>query len=623
MQGELFLDMGITYTPQHKAPVVGLWKLDSIEASYGAGGYTRGNMHTINTMGRFGGLQAEMASQRMERTHINFRQSYNLPYEAVRQNDNSRNKFSPKDVYSLDSSYLKHRENILKIYQDKAQKKTYGVREEFRLGAAAVEVIARDLNIHVCINTMSICKIANIGKQIKAMIASKPMIWLPSSTWFQLLYLRLKRLTELHETLYQRQKPPPNYAVLTGLFTFLMQSVLYTPPEVDTYVRDALKQLRFREIVERFGMFFLQDLDMTKNNCLREVLQMDNADVYRSLKISLHRRNRVQLQGIANQPQLEVDADQYPLGPTPTWKQLENALEKEPWNILKRWEWPEEVDELLIQNSNPISVAILLFQSFTSQIWAILNPAWKASTYEGEIFKPKGLKEALEFWTLDQLHRRLSSYIIEACNAGLRGDILGQRMQPFGERWKLYLEPDASSATGARWDMLRKSYGLVGQYQSALKTLSPPEQDELYTTLETLFSYCQCLPRTSQKALWAIEEKQVVLLANPTYYKLNAIKSGRSGRRKPTHASASLFENHLVQLAGYTSKMATRAVGARNMLQKVVDSQKGKKRSAKARNRRAPPMKKRKIILACETDGEGEPPEEHSSKSDTADSLDS
>lgn len=616
MQGELFLDIGITYTPRHDFPVVGLWKLDCAEASYGAGGYTRGSMHTINTMGRYGGLQAEMASERMERTHINFRQSYNLTWEAVRRTDNSRDMFVPKDIFTLEPSYLEHRERILKIYGKKAQKKSYGVRDEFRIGGAAVAHVAKDLDAQVSMFNVSTLLI-NVSKQVRAMIASKPMIWLRSETWFELLHLRLMRLTELHDKLYQRQEPPPNYAILTGLFAFLMQSVLFTPPEVDAYVRESLNLLRFRENVERFGMFFLHDLDMTKNNCLPEILKVDDADVYRSLKISFHRRKRVGLRDVTNEPQFEVDANQYPLGPTPSWKQLANALEKEPWTIIKRWEYPEELDDLVGQDSDPISIAILLFQAFTSQIWALLHPSWKSLTAEMDVFQPRDLREALEFWTLDQLHRRLISYVTHACNAGLRGDILGQRMQPFGERWRLYFEPDASTATGQRWDILRESYGLIGRYQAALKTLSTSDCDDLHNTLETIFSHCQCLPKTSKKGIWAIEDEQVILLANPRYYKLNAIKSGRSGRRKPTHASKSLLQNHLIQLAGYTRNMATRAMGAKKMLQKAVESEKKKKRSAKARNRRAPPIKKKMIMVPCDTDDE----QEQEPGSETGDSL--
>lgn len=423
------------------------------------------------------------------------------------------------------------------------------------------------------------------------MISSQPILWLPASTWFQLLSRRLKRLTELHERLYQRREHPPNYGILTGLFAFLMQSLLFTPPESDPYVTESLNLLCFREVVERFGMFFLHDLDLTLNNCLPEILKMDDVGVYRSLKISTHRTKRVQLRHIQNDPQMDIDADEYPIGPTPTWRQLDSALDKQPWNILKQWQWSDELDELMKSESDPIAAAIRLFVTFTSQIWAVLHPAWKTNQ---ELVRPKSLKEALGFWSLDQLHKRLTGYTVQPCNAGLRGDILGHRMLPFTERWKLYMEPDASHAQGARWEMLKRPYGLIGQYQNALKGFSPLDRDEFTTTLETLFSSSQCLPHTTQKGIWSIEDEKVVLLANPTYYKINAIKSGRTSKRKSTHLAKVAFDNVLIQLAGFSNEVARMAVGFKKLLgAKVLKDQrtKNKRRSDAAKGRRKAPTK--------------------------------
>jgi hypothetical protein len=70
--GELLCDIGVTHHPEHSEPLVGLWRLDCLEASFGAGGYNRGNLHTLNTLNRYGGLQAEMGKTRAERTHIAF-----------------------------------------------------------------------------------------------------------------------------------------------------------------------------------------------------------------------------------------------------------------------------------------------------------------------------------------------------------------------------------------------------------------------------------------------------------------------------------------------------------------------------------------------------------------------
>jgi hypothetical protein len=142
--GELFCDIGVTYHPNNddNRRLVGLWRLDSLEASFGAGGYLLGNIHHLNTLSLYGGLQAEMARSRCSRTHLVFRSSYNLAYEATRQTDNARDLFQEKEVYKMEDNYLLDREGVLKIYKDPAPNKSYGVRDEFRVGYAALQAIA-------------------------------------------------------------------------------------------------------------------------------------------------------------------------------------------------------------------------------------------------------------------------------------------------------------------------------------------------------------------------------------------------------------------------------------------------------------------------------------------------
>lgn len=137
--GELFCDIGITYHPKHNQPLVGLWKLDCLEASFGAGGYLQGNIHNLNTLSLYGGLQAEMPSKRCKRTHIVFRSSYNLAYEATRRNSNMRDLFNEKEVYTMDENFLSDGDQVLSIYKNKACKMSYGIRDEFRIGYAALQ----------------------------------------------------------------------------------------------------------------------------------------------------------------------------------------------------------------------------------------------------------------------------------------------------------------------------------------------------------------------------------------------------------------------------------------------------------------------------------------------------
>ena len=96
-------------------------------------------MHTLNTLSMFGGLQAESPPTRRKRTHIAFRSSYNLAYEATRKHDNSRNLFDEKTVFSREQRFHNEMKAIQTIYTENAPLRSYGVRDEFRVGGSTLE----------------------------------------------------------------------------------------------------------------------------------------------------------------------------------------------------------------------------------------------------------------------------------------------------------------------------------------------------------------------------------------------------------------------------------------------------------------------------------------------------
>lgn len=140
-KGELICDVGITVQPDHEEPLVGLWRLDSLDASFGAGGYNSGNIHMLNTLSMFGGLQAESPPSRRRRTHISFCSAYNLVYEAVRKHDNSRTLFEEKKVFGRYPEFHSEMASVQRIFSEIGPKCPYGVRLEFRVGGAALEKI--------------------------------------------------------------------------------------------------------------------------------------------------------------------------------------------------------------------------------------------------------------------------------------------------------------------------------------------------------------------------------------------------------------------------------------------------------------------------------------------------
>jgi len=142
--GELVVDVGISFTPKSKVPVIGLWRLDALEESYAAAGFNLGTLHHHCMLHKYGALQAEMPEDRALQTHVAFRNTYNIYYEAVRPNNNKPTFTTDSDAYNLTSMYHKECSGTIKILC-KAKKKTYGVRDEYRVSGQAAQVLLQDI----------------------------------------------------------------------------------------------------------------------------------------------------------------------------------------------------------------------------------------------------------------------------------------------------------------------------------------------------------------------------------------------------------------------------------------------------------------------------------------------
>ena len=61
INGELVVDVGVSFTPISRKPVVSLWRLDMLEESYAAAGFNKGTMHHHCMLYNYGAMQAEMS----------------------------------------------------------------------------------------------------------------------------------------------------------------------------------------------------------------------------------------------------------------------------------------------------------------------------------------------------------------------------------------------------------------------------------------------------------------------------------------------------------------------------------------------------------------------------------
>lgn len=89
------------------------------------------------------------------------------------------------------------------------------------------------------------------------------MTWIPTGIFTAFLIKRIEGIMETQRFLKEELKPA-NYGLLTSVLTYMLHAVGSTPQIIPAYMREALRTLHMNMIAHRFGMFFLQDLDLTR-----------------------------------------------------------------------------------------------------------------------------------------------------------------------------------------------------------------------------------------------------------------------------------------------------------------------------------------------------------------------
>jgi hypothetical protein len=134
---ECVLDLGMSITPQANVPLVGMWRITHVDASYAKAGTNQPKIHPIGTLSDYGGLQAEFPRDRASVTHMVFRSTYNLFYELIR----GLIEFCENlDAYSNNVAFLKCINGYITTYTN-ARERTYGVRDEYRMSIQAIQKI--------------------------------------------------------------------------------------------------------------------------------------------------------------------------------------------------------------------------------------------------------------------------------------------------------------------------------------------------------------------------------------------------------------------------------------------------------------------------------------------------
>ena len=149
--GQLLLDLGISYHPDpvDQQPLIGLWKLNSIHASYSKAGMNKPEEFKTCTMPRHGGLQATMDSVRRRAVQLTFWSTYNLIFEAFRRPGQEEKFCADPEAYANTALFQQTCHDFVTIYLG-AKTKSFGVREEVRGSGFAIVQSLRSIWRKVC-----------------------------------------------------------------------------------------------------------------------------------------------------------------------------------------------------------------------------------------------------------------------------------------------------------------------------------------------------------------------------------------------------------------------------------------------------------------------------------------
>jgi hypothetical protein len=151
--GQLYFDLGISFHPlaRDKTPIVGLWRLDRVQASYDANGMTKGTVHHACTLANYGGMQAEMQIQRRKAVQLSFRSTYALYFEAIRRPGSNPYFCDDSEAYDVSPNFLDFCDRYDRIFRG-SQRKSFGVREEIRGSGPAIKIALQHAKDRVSIH---------------------------------------------------------------------------------------------------------------------------------------------------------------------------------------------------------------------------------------------------------------------------------------------------------------------------------------------------------------------------------------------------------------------------------------------------------------------------------------
>lgn len=151
--GQLLMDIGLGFhpNPPDGEPVVCLWDLEHVIASYKSAGMMAPNVHHLNTMNRYGGCQAEMKQDYAGLVQLCFRSTYGQHYEPVRRvRGGYITMCEDRDAYHTSAKFFSSTNDYSRQLKSAGKKDhSYGAREELRGSGKAICTVLQAIDLLV------------------------------------------------------------------------------------------------------------------------------------------------------------------------------------------------------------------------------------------------------------------------------------------------------------------------------------------------------------------------------------------------------------------------------------------------------------------------------------------
>lgn len=414
-------------------------------------------------------------------------------------------------------------------------------------------------------------------------LESNPVLWIPAKTFFRFVSRRFVELHELHCKLAFIR--PKNYGTLSAFILHLMQAVMVTPSNIPSYVQSALCILHEGRVMERFGMFFIDDLDLDDMDRINGNLGEQDGDGIKHDQMAAL-ATRVHPKKVPDRGIQLIESHRttdYPWGETILWSTVQRLLKDHPVDFLRPFNFhqPEMGPEMhrLVES---------LFNDFTRETWLAFQ----------ESFVPAGvrpcstmLKHSMEVWTCQNIVARLcgkcqflpSNYGLEGAPTPNGSDLSFKAIRPH-----FFPPPGKSIKEKTIWSCFCDSTGYIGKYWDILKHFEDDRDkvDALHDGIDQVFDQLQCLPQIKADSnLWHATGGSVCFLTNPSYYRIIAVSNTARklniGPQRPQVSIAELQKR--LNLYNPASNKRKRSLHQR------------KSTSLKQKNKRKPPKKRQRL----------------------------